>query len=246
MRLVVQHQLVLANGLAQVAFDQQPLRNAVVHFRFEKRPRIASGRFGPVHGQVGMTQQGFHVFVTAFVQHHTHAGRRPHGVPVQREGLGQLLDHFGGYQGGIAFVAQAAHHDHELVTTLPRHDVVGAQARLQTAGHGLEQQVAHAVPQAVVDVLEVVKIDKQHGHFVAVAARGIQCLAHLLRPMRPVGQPGERIVHSQFLQAFVAQRQLSCALNHQLLGLPGMPGLDNQEHPQHGDGQQADGECAPG
>ena len=53
-------------------------------------------------------------------------------------------------------------HDRELVAAEAGDDVVGAQHAAQPLGHGDEQPVAGAVPERVVDELEVVEVDEQH------------------------------------------------------------------------------------
>ncbi|MNP72379.1 hypothetical protein D3C76_1689270 [compost metagenome] len=62
---------------------------------------------------------------------------------------------------------QAGQQDDELVTPQARHGVDIAHLLLEAMGDAFEQQIAHRVAQAVVDVLEAVEVEKQHGALAA-------------------------------------------------------------------------------
>ena len=62
--------------------------------------------------------------------------------------------------------------DRELVAAEPRGGVDRAHAVLQPPRDLLQHLVAGGVPEAVVDVLEVVDVEEQHRHGQLVAALG--------------------------------------------------------------------------
>ena len=72
--------------------------------------------------------------------------------------------------------------------------------RRQACRDRLQQLVAGFVAERVVDVLELVEIDEQHGAGVAVAAAARQQLLDAVADQRPVGQPGQAV-----MQRLVAQ-----------------------------------------
>ena len=73
--------------------------------------------------------------------------------------------------------------------------VSAARTLARDALGDLEQDpVADGVTEAVVDGLEVIEIDEQHGHPDAVAQRPRDRVADALVEQRPVGEMGDRIV----------------------------------------------------
>ena len=66
--------------------------------------------------------------------------------------------------------------DRELVAAEARERVALAQAGRQRARDPHDQLVAGAVAEGVVDLLEVVQVDHQHGALVAVALAALQVL----------------------------------------------------------------------
>ena len=65
-------------------------------------------------------------------------------------------------------IGELAHEDAELVAAEPRDRVAAAQHRLEPAGELDEQQVAVAVAERVVDLLEAVEVHQQHRELRAV------------------------------------------------------------------------------
>ena len=65
----------------------------------------------------------------------------------------------------------ALHHDDELVAAEAGEHVVVAQRRAQATGDRLQQLVADLVAEAVVDRLEVVEVDEQHGDLAELGGR---------------------------------------------------------------------------
>src|SRR5665648_434809 len=85
-------------------------------------------------------------------------------------------------------------HDDELVATGARDRSAPGGRRPQHARDMDQHVVTCRVPVPVVDLLELVEVDRQHGN----PARGILRLDGLLQDFlheHPVGQPGQRVVH---------------------------------------------------
>ena len=64
----------------------------------------------------------------------------------------------------------------------------------QACGDGLEQLVADRVAEAVVDLLEAVEVEEQHGAQLVVGARAVQRAAQAILEQQTVGQAGQRVV----------------------------------------------------
>jgi hypothetical protein len=107
-----------------------------------------------------------------------------------------------------------------------------------------QQPVPGAVAEAVVDHLEVVQVDEEHGHAAAVAARPGQRVPDPVVEQRPVGQVGEAVVERQVLElgrqgVALAQRGPQHALGAAQLAHGGLVLADQVGHPdQHQQEQQ--------
>jgi hypothetical protein len=71
----------------------------------------------------------------------------------------------------ILRVHRIGEEDHEFIAAVATDRVGTAHAHEQTLRHRLQDAVAYAVPQGVVDVLEAVHVKIQHGQFLPVALR---------------------------------------------------------------------------
>jgi hypothetical protein len=100
-----------------------------------------------------------------------------------------------GHQRGVARIDHPLEQDRELVAAQARDDVPPAHALLQPAGDGHEHLVAHMMPHAVVDQLEVVEVEEEHGEqAIPIAPRAERGIGQALHEERAVGEPGERVV----------------------------------------------------
>ena len=90
-----------------------------------------------------------------------------------RERLGELREDAAGHARGLAGVGDVREADDELVAAEARRGVLVPQAVREPLGNRRQQQVADRVAERVVDVLEAVEIEEQHGDLaVAAGARG--------------------------------------------------------------------------
>src|SRR3569832_2381860 len=93
----------------------------------------------------------------------------------------------------VGFAVDAEDRD-ELVASLPADQVAAAHRAAQPARHFLEHLVAGSVAVGVVDRLEAVQVEKQHGGLAIVApGRAEQMQAELI-DQSAVRQAGERVV----------------------------------------------------
>ena len=100
-------------------------------------------------------------------------------------------------------MAQVARHHGQFVPRHAAQQVARPHGSLHPARNVLEHQVANGMAIAVVHILEPVQVELQHGHAFAAAARLHHRVFELLAKPQAVGQPGERIVVGQKLQALV-------------------------------------------
>ena len=117
----------------------------------------------------------------------------------RRDGLDELLRH----AGHAAVVGEVGQDDDELVAAQARHGVARRAAPAQPVGHLAQQHVAGLVAEAVVDGLEAVEVDEQHGQRLAAALVAGQRLAQAVLHQAAVGQAGEGVVVGRLVELFL-------------------------------------------
>ena len=125
-------------------------------------------------------------FVTAELQRLAQYGKKLAGNALDLGTLGGLLQN-----------------DHELVAAEPRHHVARTQRAAQPAADLHQQHVAGVMPQRVVDDLEPVEIDEQHGELPLVARGGIDRATQHAVEHFPVRQIGQAVVRRQIFDPLV-------------------------------------------
>ena len=93
----------------------------------------------------------------------------------------------------VRSVRRVLDQDRELVPAEPGHGVAGAYLSAKAAGHLHEELVPAAVSQGVVDLLEPVEVEEQHGDAV-VRAPSREGVSEPVPEESPVGQPRQRVV----------------------------------------------------
>jgi hypothetical protein len=98
----------------------------------------------------------------------------------------------------------------ELIAAQPRHHVLGAGHRYDALGHLHQHAVAGGMADAVVDQLEAVQVEEQHGeHRPALALGQRQRILQAIEQVQAVGQAGQRIVHGLMGQALLGTQALA-------------------------------------
>ena len=170
----------------------------------------AARGLGAVHGDVGVAQQRLGVGGIVGVQADADAGSGADLGPGDDERLLQCAEQLAadalGRRGRV--VGQVAEQDEELVAALAGQDVGVTQDAAQPCRDAGQQPVAGGVPQAVVDLFEVVEVDEHEGRGAAGAPGAGQRQVHLLLNEDPVGQPGQRVVVGQIGQLLLAAAAL--------------------------------------
>ena len=104
---------------------------------------------------------------------------------------------------GIFRLGQVAQHHDELIATEAAEQVVVAQVLVQAGGCGLQQRIAGGVAEAVVDGLEAVQVDEQHGQRATAVACFLDGFGGLFAEQYAVGQAGQQVVVGQQFDALV-------------------------------------------
>ena len=145
-------------------------------------------------------------------------------VAFQMQRSGDRLQDAPGDVRGIFAIVDLTQQDRELVAPEPGHGrgaagqadagdgIAAAQAAGQTLGERLEQTVAARVTQRVVDPLEAVEIEEQHGQLAALATDLCDRFVEHLPKMRPVRQTGDAVEERQLANPLLLQLALAIVL----------------------------------
>ena len=109
--------------------------------------------------------------------------------------------------------------DDEFVAAKPGHGVFVPHAALQPLGDGLQQQVANAVAESVVDRLELIEVQKQQSNLGSFPLPLGDGTAQAVVEQGAIGQTGEGVVIGQLMDfplGLVAGAQVDG--NHQAVG----------------------------
>jgi hypothetical protein len=166
-RLVVDHQLAALDGSLQGGRDVVAVADRPQHRALEHLVGALAAALGRVHGDVGVAQELGLVEGVALVEGDADAGPDGDLAADQWEGRGQGGDDPLGEEAGGGQVGVLGQ-DRELVPAQAADGVVLAQAAPQPGRDLAQQPVAGAVAEAVVDHLEVVKVDEQDGQAALV------------------------------------------------------------------------------
>ncbi len=204
-RLVQQRERTLVQGRTELGGEFGAVCHLALHLGGVQLHPALAGLLGAVHREVGVAQQarGAH---TGVGEGYADAGRHPYVPSVDAVGLGELDAQPVGdlvdaeLTGGPVAGAVAGDQRGELVAAQPRRYVPGAHRVTEPAG-GLHQQfVARLMADGVIDLLEAVEVDVEHGGVVVAGPAAGDGLGDALGEQRAVGQVGERVVRGVVLE----------------------------------------------
>ena len=212
-RLVIGHELAALQGAAQIALEFELAQRVFVQAFVEQGEGVAAGRLGAVHGHVGVAQQLFRIAIAGVGQRDADAGRGVELLAGDAHRFGQAADHPFGHHHGVARFLDAIDDDGEFVAAEARDRVRFAHATADAARGLLQQFVADQVADRIVDDLEAVEIEEEHGEIVAaLAAVAVQGQAQRRQQLAAVRQAGEGVV-----QGFVLEPVLDALAHRDLL-----------------------------
>jgi hypothetical protein len=108
---------------------------------------------------------------------------------VARNGFLDIVCDSGSFIGGAMLEEDA-----EFITAEPRHRVAPPYARSDEGAQLSQQLVSCQVPTRVIDSLESVQVQEADNVFCLSLGRASECPTQPLLELRPVHQPGERVM----------------------------------------------------
>ena len=194
----MQDELVVVDPAPQVADQLEVLARVAVGAVVVEG--VAGVRvLGGVHRDVGVLEQRLGVLAVLGVERDADARLDLDGELVELEPLGDRLAHArAGLDRGVG-PADVGDQHRELVAAEAGDGVAGAQSRGQPRADRAQQQVAVVVAERVVDLLEAVEVDHQHGDLRGVARGELDRLVHAVVEEHAVGQFGDVVVQRRVL-----------------------------------------------
>ena len=193
--LVVQHQLVLGQGLTDALQAFMVAAHMAILLGIKDMAAVLAQQLGLVHGLIGLAQQlvGVHR-IGLRVGGHPHAGRDLQAQRADQYRLGcRGQDAVDRWQ-PVTELTVVVQHGHELIPTQARQGVALAQGVAHAQGQGHEQLVAHFVTMPVVHLLETVEVEVKHGQAQLTLPRVCHGLLQPRAQQHPIGQACQGIV----------------------------------------------------
>ena len=197
--LEVELELVVGDGLAQAALEREPLDGLGVHRGRVELVVVAALLLGPVHRRVGVAHQGLRVVAVGGVDGDAHARRDEELAAVDPEGVVDRRRRSSGDLGGVLLGRDARNEERELVAAEARDGVALAHVLLDPLGDLAQQLVADGMSERVVDDLEAVEVEEEHGELLVVAVGLGHRERQAVAEEEAVRQVGQRIVEGEVL-----------------------------------------------
>jgi hypothetical protein len=153
---------------------------AGVHSGFEEGEGAARIVLGPRQRHVGVLQKLLGLIAVAGRHSDADAGADDDGMAVQQIGVADRLQQPLGDEHRVLGARQPALDDCEFIGVEAGQRVFLAQRRAQALGDAAQQLVADAVAERIVDRLEIVEAEHQHGDLFRAAPGMQQDLVHVL------------------------------------------------------------------
>ena len=105
--------------------------------------------------------------------------------------LAQVIDDPASEAGRLVGRADVLLKDHEFIAAEPRHEILRPQHRTQPIGDRAQQLVAAGMAQGIIDLLELIEVDKQQCRRLLGIVRDRQQTFDFVAEVDPVRKPGQ-------------------------------------------------------
>ena len=211
LRLIVEIKLVLAQRVAEIVLQPAPFLQGRVHGRLEEAESVAAVLLGAIEREVGVLEQRVGGLTVERADGDADAGRGRHLVAVDMIGLAERGADASRKPHGVFRRSEVLGDDGELVAAKTADQVDVAHALLEPCRDLLEQCIAGGMAERIVHVLEAVEIEPEHGHQLTMPLGPRHGAVEMLAELKPVGQPGQRIVHGEIADLVLGEPALADA-----------------------------------
>src|ERR1700722_5971527 len=188
-RLVVQHDLVAAKGIPEGFHEFQPVPRILVVLRRVDLPGSMRS-FGGEHCNIRLLEHRFGGRAVVWCEGDPNTGVDAKAHPIELKRLSQCFPNTLRHLGSRFWIKKWGEHHTELVATQARDRSGPSYSGGETRAKLAENVITDVVSKAVVDLLETIEVDHQHGK--AVRRRvGLEAHSESLEEEPPVWQPCE-------------------------------------------------------
>ena len=97
-------------------------------------------------------------------------------------------------------ILDSAHDDAKAVGADPRQVILAVESVYEPLRDGIENLVAAAMAQRLVDIAETLEIEQDHGYHLRLATARAHLLAQAVDEQGAIGQPGEHVIVREIFQ----------------------------------------------
>ena len=166
LRLIDQPQLVARDRQTQIMLQHPAFTDRGAHRRLEEAIGVAAVGLGAVERGIGVAEQGLAIDGVVGANRDADAGRDAVGFRRVAGRTQRFQNGLGEPAGGFR-VFHAGHQDGEFVAAEPRYHLTFAEHRGDARRHRLQHRVAGGMTEQIVDFLEPVEIEAEHGETFA-------------------------------------------------------------------------------
>jgi hypothetical protein len=203
--LIVQQELAPLQCLMQLGFELDALGGRIVHGGAEELEIATAIVFGRIHGRIGALEQCLCTGAVFRVARNADAGRDEQLLALQQEWRRQRIDDAGAQRADVAVFHDVGQDQGEFVPTQPRDQVAWPGTCLQALGGQHQQLVTDAMPQHVVDFLEVVQVDEHDARAARLCGGCADGQVERLGQVAPVRQVGQGVILRQIGQTLLGR-----------------------------------------
>ena len=172
-RLIVNLELTLAQGRAQIQLEQAPHLHKRVHSRLEEAGTSPPLTLGAVERKVGVLEQLLGAGAIAGAHGNADARTNDDLMAIDLIGCTECFDDPVRQLRGRRRLAGGHLRHGELVTAEARDRIRAADEATQARGHELQQRISDRMAERVVDVLEPVEVEAEDGHALILLVQGL-------------------------------------------------------------------------
>src|SRR5579859_5269928 len=184
--------------------------------------------FRVVHRDVRVLHQRLLVLAVVRVDADADAGRDVELPATDVEGAGNVGQDLARHLGNMSGRADLRQQDNELITPEAGYRVALAHAVPEPLPDFAQHRVASIVPERVINVLEAIKIDEQHGQPLVVATYAGDLVIEDQAETGAVRQRGEIVVVGKILDARLGDLGCGHVLAHATVTREGSRGVENR------------------
>jgi hypothetical protein len=201
LRLVMNGQFAIGQGVAQGAFETEAAGGVGIHFRRVEAEGVTSGLLGPRQRRIRRLEQIVGAAAVARGDADADAGGEGDGLAGDDQRLGDGVEHALGQGDGVVFLAQAGHDETEFVAGAAADGVTLTHLQIQAADDFAQGLVAGGRTEAFIDRAEAVEVEQDHRRLPVETLGSEQRLGEAVGEQVAVGQVGQRVVARQVLDA---------------------------------------------